>query len=250
MGKAKILVVEDEVIIARDFQMRLERMGFEVPNIETTGEGAIKRALEIKPDLILMDIVLIDSMDGIEVAKQIHSKTDIPIIYLTAYPSDRMFDLAKVTEPFGYLIKPINDRELKSTIEIALYKHGMEKELIRVRKEWEAIFDAIWQPAIIVDSDRNIIEANKATLAASKMSKEELLTKKCYEIFHKSSEPSESCPFIRMSQSKQPRTETMELEALNGRYLVSCTPIFDDEGRIEKVIHIATNITECRESED
>jgi PAS domain S-box-containing protein len=225
-------------------------MGYEVPYIETTGEGAVKRALEIKPALILMDIILAGMMNGIEAAKQIRFNSDIPIIYLTAYSSENMFKQANITEPFGYLIKPIRDRELKSTIEIALYKSRMEKDLVRARKEWETIFDAIGQPAIILDSDHNIIEVNKATLTASRMSKEELLGGKCYEIFHKSNEPPESCPMTKVLQSKQQRTETMELEAFDRRYLISCTPIFDEEGRLEKVIHIATDITEHKKLED
>jgi len=250
LDKAKILVVDDEAIIARDLQLRLESMGFEVPYIESTGEGAVKRALEIQPDLILMDIVMIDSIDGIEAAKQIRLKIDIPIIYLTAYPSENIFEQTKITEPFGYLIKPTRNRELKSTIEIALYKHRLEKNLIKVRKEWETIFDAIEQPAIILDSDLNIIEVNKATRTAFRMSKKELLGRKCYEIFHKSNKPPESCPMTKVLQSKEVRTGTIELEAFDGQYLVSCTPIFDEEGRLEKVIHIATDITERKKEVD
>ncbi len=250
MNKATILIVEDEAIIARDLQLRLESMGFEVPNIEVTGEGAVKKALEVKPDLILMDIVLIDSITGIEAAKQIRLKMDIPIVYLTAYSSENIFEQAKTTEPFGYLIKPIRNKVLKSTIEIALYKHRMEKNLIRGRKEWETIFDAIGQPAIILDPDHNIIEANKASLIASRMSKKELLGRKCYKIFHKSNEPPESCPMTKVLQSREVRTETMELEAFDGLYLISCTPIFDEEGRLEKVIHIATDITKHKKLKD
>jgi PAS domain S-box-containing protein len=249
MDKPMILVVEDEAIIARDLQLRLERMGFEVPYIESTAQGAVQKALEVKPALILMDIVLGGDMDGIEAAKQIHSEIDTPIVYLTAFSSENIFEQARVTEPFGYLIKPTNNRELKSTIEIALYKHRVEKELVRARKEWEAIFDAIGQPAIILDPDHNIIEANKATLTASGMSKDELLGRKCYEIFHRSSEPPANCPMSKVLQSNQPVTETMELEAFDGLYLVSCTPVFDEEGRLGKIIHIAADITERRKME-
>jgi len=241
-----ILVVEDEAIIASELQMQLESMGFKVPYIESTGEGAVKRALEVKPALILMDIVLRGDMDGIEAAKQIRLKSDIPIIYVTAYSTEDIFEKAKATEPYAYLIKPTDSRELKSNIEIALYKHRMENTFIKASKKWEAIFDSIGQPAMVLDSDHYIVEANKATLKATRMTKEQLVGKKCYEIFHKSTEPPENCPMSKVLQSNQPSTEPVELEAFGRQYMVSCTPILDETGHLENVIHIATDITELK----
>ena len=116
--------------------------------------------------------------------------------------------------------------------------------------EWETIFNAIGQPAIILDADHKIIEANKATLTASGMSKKDFLGKKCHDIFHKTSEPPKMCPMSKAFQSRKPETKTMELETLGGVYLVSCTPIFDKEGCLEKIIHIATDITERKKIED
>ena len=128
MKKAKLLVVEDEAIIAKDLQWRLQDMGYYVPVIVASGEDAVKRVRADSVDLVLMDIMLQGAIDGIEAASQIHAEYDIPVVFLTAYADDEMLERAKITEPFGYLIKPVRDRELFSTIEMALYKYKMEKK--------------------------------------------------------------------------------------------------------------------------
>ncbi len=122
MGKTKILIVEDEAIIAKDMQLRLEHMGYDIPMIAASGEDAILKALDGKPDLILMDIFLIGKMDGIEAAQQIHLKDNIPVIYLTSYEDASIMDRAKTTNPCAYLIKPVSDRDLQDSIESSLKK--------------------------------------------------------------------------------------------------------------------------------
>lgn len=129
MAKAKIMVVEDEAITAKDLQMTLQDLEYEVPAVAFTGEEAVQKAGEHKPDLVLMDIVLLDKMDGMEAAEQIRTKFDIPVVYLTAYADEEILERAKVTEPYGYIVKPFSDKELRSNIEVALYKHGREKKV-------------------------------------------------------------------------------------------------------------------------
>jgi len=120
MEKAQILVVEDDSIVAQDIQNSLRKMGYAVSKIVAYGEDAIKEAKENVPDLILMDINLKGEMLGTEAADQIRTQFDIPIIYLTAYTDEDVLERAKIAEPFGYLLKPFEAKELKSTIEIAL----------------------------------------------------------------------------------------------------------------------------------
>ena len=135
MTKAEILIVEDDAVVARDIQNRLKKLGFLAPAMVPSGEEAIGRVKEHKPDLVLMDIMLKGKMDGIEAANQIGSQFNIPVVYLTAYADEDVLERAKVTEPFGYIIKPFEDRDLNTTIEIALYKHKMEKRL-KESEEW------------------------------------------------------------------------------------------------------------------
>ncbi len=127
--KVRIFVVEDEAIVAMDIRNSLEILGYSVVGTASTGEKAIVKALETRPDLMLMDIILKGEMDGVQAADHIRSRLDIPVIFLTACSDDATLQRAKVTEPFGYLLKPFEERELHSHIEIALYKHRTEKKL-------------------------------------------------------------------------------------------------------------------------
>jgi len=129
MANVNVLVVEDESIVAMDIRTRLVHLGYDVSAITYSGEAAIKKAEELLPDLVLMDIHLNGKMDGIEAAQQIHDRFDIPVVYLTAYSDEKTLERANVTEPFGYIIKPFDDRELHVAIKIALYKHRTEKKI-------------------------------------------------------------------------------------------------------------------------
>lgn len=123
--KPKILIAENEKIFAINIKNSLHRMGCEVMEILSTGEEAIRKVKEEKPDLILMDITLDGSLDGIETAEIISSKYDIPVIYLTTYNDREILQRAKITEPYGYLIKPFDSREIEIAIEMAFIKRGV-----------------------------------------------------------------------------------------------------------------------------
>jgi len=129
MKKGKILIVEDNLIVGESIQQTLEDYEYNVPEIVLSGEEAIKETKEIKPDLILMDIKLKGEMDGITAAEKIHSDFDIPVIYLTAYSSNSLLDRVRQTASYGYILKPFKEKELIFNIEMALYKHRMEKAL-------------------------------------------------------------------------------------------------------------------------
>ncbi len=135
MPKKRILVAEDEQVVALDIKNNLVRLGYTVLDVVSSGEEAIHEATESRPDLILMDIRLKGQMDGVSAADQIRSLFDIPIIYLTAYSDDDTLRRAKITEPFGYILKPLDARELHITIEMALYKHDIEGKL-KNRERW------------------------------------------------------------------------------------------------------------------
>ncbi|MBU3966216.1 MAG: response regulator [Euryarchaeota archaeon] len=165
MEVKKIMVVEDESIIAEDIRMSLIKMGYVVPYVVSMGEVAVEKVKEDKPDLILMDIMLAGKMDGIETASAIRSMFDIPVIFLTAYCDENILERAKITEPFGYLIKPFKDRDLHITIEMALYKHKMEKELRGNKEFFESILEGIVTGVWVSDKNDVIVFANKGMQA-------------------------------------------------------------------------------------
>ena len=129
------MVVEDESITAMSIKHSLEDTGYAVTSSVSTGEDALKKAEEDRPDLVLMDIVLGGKMDGVEAAGQIQSRFNIPVVYLTAYSDEKVIRRVRETIPFGYIIKPFSDRELRVTVEIALFKHEMEKKLRESERE-------------------------------------------------------------------------------------------------------------------
>ena len=129
MEKPAIFIVEDEAIVANDIKETLKSLGYDVKGIAKSGEIALEKIKELKPDLVLMDIHLSTQMDGVETAGKVHVLYNIPVIYLTAYADKALLDRAKVTEPYGYVIKPYDERELHSVIEMALYKHRIEREI-------------------------------------------------------------------------------------------------------------------------
>ncbi|MDA0335831.1 MAG: response regulator [bacterium] len=134
MPQHRILVVEDEGIVALDIQGKLEGMGYLVPRVVSSGLDAIAAATQLKPDLVLMDIQLEGEMDGIDAATKIHADLGIPVVYLTAYSDERTLERAKAARPFGYLLKPFEERELYTTVEIAIYKHQAERERLRLEE--------------------------------------------------------------------------------------------------------------------
>jgi signal transduction histidine kinase len=141
MPKTKILIVEDSKLVSKLLRKSLKNLGYAVLSIVESGEEAIKKAGEEKPDLVLMDIVLEGELDGIDTANQIHSKFKIPVVYLTSFAEEKTLERAKITEPFGYMLKPFKERELHATIEMGLYKKKMEDALLKTHDELEKKVD-------------------------------------------------------------------------------------------------------------
>lgn len=133
MNKPSVFVVEDESIVAKDIQNSLKKLGYTVIGVAATAEDAIKQMEENKPNVVLMDIMLKGAMNGIEAAAIIKQKHNIPVLFLTAYADQSTLDKAKTTEPHGYIIKPFKEVDLHTAIEVAIYKHAKEQEIIKER---------------------------------------------------------------------------------------------------------------------
>lgn len=162
MAETKILVVEDESIIAEDIGEACRSLGYAVPSVVSTGEMAIEKVKEHKPDLVLMDIMLQGKMDGIEAANEIRRHFNIPVVYLTAYSDEHILERAKITEPFGYIIKPFKERELHISIEMALFKYRMETKLKEGKEFYESILEGIVTGVWVADKNDVVIYSNKS----------------------------------------------------------------------------------------
>ena len=159
MADVKILLVEDESIEAMDIKRTLESFGYNVPYVASQGEEAVSKALEIKPDIILMDIILKGEMDGIETANEIKN-LNLPIIYLTAHSEESTIERAKLTGPYGYIIKPYEVTELKYAIELAIYKNKMEKELKESEEKYHSIVENVQDAYFRGDKEGKITMAS------------------------------------------------------------------------------------------
>ena len=170
---ARILITEDEALIAMDIDMQLREMGYTPVGHATRGDEAIELARDLKPDLVLMDIQLSGNMDGIAAAQAIHSQLALPVVFVTAFAADEILARAKLTEPYGYILKPFSEREMRTVIEMALHKHQADASL---RKTAAALHAAHLHSQAILDNVINaVITINEAgfmesfNLAASAM---------------------------------------------------------------------------------
>ncbi|GMW00417.1 MAG: hypothetical protein AMXMBFR84_15540 [Candidatus Hydrogenedentota bacterium] len=182
MSTSRILIVDDEIIIARELETRLRGMGYEVCAVAGSGVEAIQLADMLNPDLVLMDIVLKGDLDGIEAASEIKIRRQVPVIYVTAYTDDKTLERAKVTEPFAYIVKPFSERELRANIEIALYRHRMETRLRRV-EQWFA--DSIAEPAdavIATDNDGRITLMNRGAESITAWNRQQAVGRRLHEV--------------------------------------------------------------------
>lgn len=160
---ARILVVEDESIVAFNLQQRLEQMGYDVPAVAVSGEESIEMVSRLMPDLVLMDIHIQGDMDGIEVASRLQETHSVPVIYLTAYSEDSTLERARKTRPYGYLLKPFSERELHATIQMAFERHKLETELTHNQRLLQQALDAASMGVIELDTATSIVTASART---------------------------------------------------------------------------------------
>ncbi|MBN2102671.1 PAS domain S-box protein [bacterium] len=251
-SKLKILVVEDESIIAMELKDRLEKLGYDVPAVISTGEEAIQKANEIHPGLVMMDIMLEGAVDGVEATREIHERFDIPVVYLTAYSDDSTLERAKLTEPYGYVLKPFDERELYTTVEIALYKHRMEKKLKDNQRWLSTTLKSIGDGVITTDTEGVVTFINPKAEVMTGWKAEKAIGKPLESIFRVCRE------------NEQEPMESPVTQVLNGNYngdvLGHCllinkngnkidisenaAPIKDDKGEVTGVVLAFQDISE------
>jgi PAS domain S-box-containing protein len=157
-----IMVVEDELIVAEDLTHWLAGLGYGVGARAANGQEAVQRCEATRPDLVLMDILLPGDMDGIQAAEVIRNRFDIPVVYITASSDEATLARAKVTQPFGYILKPFDERSLYSTIEMALYKHESEKRLRESEERFRLLFENAPVAFHALDADGHVVQVNRA----------------------------------------------------------------------------------------
>lgn len=159
---ANVLIVDDEVVVAEDIRRQLRSLGYTVVGVASSGVDAIRLGGEHRPDLILMDIKLKGAMDGIEAARSIQERFDIPVIYLTAFSDDETLERARHTLPLAYLIKPFVSTDLRAAVELALFRHRVTKAAEQRGRWLDAVVQSIGDAVITVDQSGNVTMVNPA----------------------------------------------------------------------------------------
>lgn len=260
-GRKRILIVEDQQLIAADLENTLTNLGYEIVGNVPSGEEAIQTAFSMKPDLVLMDIQLQGEMDGIQAARVISGRLDVPIAYLTAYADDETLTRAKITTPFGYVLKPYDERELRAAVEIALYKHENDRRLAEERaarkaaEEFRALVEGVQDHAIYrMDTEGRVMTWNTGAERITGYSADEIIGKPS-SIFYRAED----------RNAKEPEAE-LQTAATQGRvvsegwrvkkdgtvYWVSATTtaLFDDSRHLRGFATVSRDLTERKRRED
>ncbi|MBI4682893.1 MAG: PAS domain S-box protein [Nitrospirae bacterium] len=250
MAKTNILIVEDEWIIANDLKTSLEKLGYIIPLIVSTGKAAIDSMKTIKPDLVLMDIVLQGDLDGVETAKRIMSGFDIPVIYLTAYTDEARLKQAKKSGAYGYLVKPFKDREIQAAIEIALYKHKMEQKLKENENQLFTTLRSINDAVISTDSRGMIIFINPLAQSLTEWKLENVKKKYLQDFFdireYEKPQHTENLIHKIIKEGLTVTQAKYTLHTVNDTKIsieLSSSPIRDDKGKMNGVVIVFRDIT-------
>jgi len=253
----RVLVVEDESIVARDIGNMLLGLGYEVVSIVSTAKESVLTARTARPDIVLMDILLHGERTGVEAAGQIYKQLNIPVVYLTAYADEITLQRAKKTEPFGYLLKPFEERELQTTIEIALYKFKMDSKLKARERLFSTILRSIDDAVIATDQEGMITFMNPLAETLTRWEQTQALGKPANDFFDIRSEKTGEKYEIpvgkilagkRMKHKNEAVLISKKGEEIPIEHII--TPIKEESGKINGIVLTFTNISRRKKAEE
>lgn len=254
MTNSNIMIVEDNLLVAEDLKGKLSRMGYNIAASAKNGAQALEKAKECHPDLVLMDINLGDGIDGIEVAKEIREKYDSIIVYLTAYTDEETIKRAKFTEPHGFIVKPFDENEIKSTIDIVYHKKRAESFLAESHRWLETTLNSIGDAVIASDSNGNVSFINPVAQQLTGWLEAEAIGKPVREVFHIISEKTgkvEEDPVSRVLREKTIiglANHTLLISKTGEKIPIadSGAPICNDDGEVIGVVLVFRDQTDER----
>jgi PAS domain S-box-containing protein len=257
MQAAQILVVEDEAVLAMDLERHLQAVGYRIAGSATSGDEAVRLAEQRQPDLVLMDIMLRGKMDGVEAARHIRAKLDIPVVYLTAYSDSATVHRAKASEPFAYVLKPFEERELAIAIELALYRHQTERRLKKLERWLSTTLGSIGDGVIATDLRGIVTYLNPMAERLTGWKREEAQGRDFEQVFHVVKETTrESAESLVTRTLREGIVIDMGPDCVlvdrQGREVAvddSAAPLRDDSGRLTGVVVVFRDVTQRKRGE-
>ena len=254
----RVLVVEDEGIVAADLAETLAGLGYEVIGTVDTAEAAIAGAIDLAPDIVLMDIRLAGPLDGIQAAAAIKQRRDVPVVFLTASSDDKTLARALETGPLGYVVKPFRTAELRAAIELALHKHAIDRRLAE-REQWlRTTIRSIGDAVVAIDRDHRVTFLNPIAEALTGATEADAIGKALEEIVRmvgeRTGQPIES-PLRRAMATKEIETLKRDANLVDAAGNAtpisdSAAPILDDQGDVLGAVMVFRDVTEQRRIED
>lgn len=251
-----ILVVEDDAIIAWDIQQTLQRLGYAVPVTAQTAEEALRACEARAPDLVLMDIKLKGGDDGIEATERLRARWDLPVVYLTSHSDEATLDRAKTTGPHGYLLKPFHERDLRTTIEVALHKHKMEARLAARERWFSTTLRSIGDAVIATDREQRITFLNAIAEELTGWRAADALGRHLSDVLHLVDEEGRRIegpmPGVLQDLLRVELRPDAQLRAREGGVRDigdSAAPIVDDRGELLGGVIVFRDITEKKQME-
>jgi PAS domain S-box-containing protein len=258
MAAARILIVEDDRVVARDIAQQMSSAGHTVVGVTTCGEEALSIAEDTAPDLVLMDVRLEGELDGIDTARLLRENLNLPVVFLTAYADEETVRRATVTEPFGYVLKPFDDTQLRTVVEMALYKHRAEQQLRESEQRYAVTLSSIGDAVIATDRDSRINFINPVAETLTGWPRNEALGRPLVNVFRVINEttraPAEDpvAAVLAAGRIVGLANHTI-LIARDGREIAiddSGSPIIDDRGHIRGVVLVFRDVTQRRRAEE
>jgi PAS domain S-box-containing protein len=256
--KSRVLVVEDERIVAQDIKNCLEKIGYAVPSVVSSGVEALLEVEKTSPDIVLMDIVLKGKLSGIETVEKMRQVNNVPVVYLTAYADAGTLERAKLTEPYGYILKPFEERELQSIIEMALYKHGIEKRLRDSEQRLSIILKSIADGVVAVDCRGHVTFMNPMAEIITGWREKEAVgqnVKNVFKLVHENTLKAVPNPIVRVLRqgvSSGAPVNSVLLSRIGKPVMIahSISPIRDTRADIIGAVLVFQDITERKQNEE
>lgn len=258
MAPARILVVEDDRVVARDLAQQMSRAGHTVVGITARGEDALPLAAETLPDLVLMDVRLEGELDGIDTARLLRENLNLPVVFLTAYADEDTVRRATLTEPFGYVLKPFDDTQLRTVVDMALYKHGAERRLRESEQRYAVTLSSIGDAVIATDRESLVNFINPVAEALTGWPREAAMGRPLAQVFRVINEttraPAEDpVAAVLAAGTIVGLANHTVLLARDGREIAiddSGSPIVDERGEIRGVVLVFRDVTQRRRAEE